>query len=265
MFQLLNTVLQLIAFAGCAVSYAAGEPEEPEQSRHGLSLAAYRADGDFGLAFDTEILFVPLRYEFDRGNWGFQLSVPYLQITGPGAVLLNLGGVNPAVTGGQRQSESGIGDVLGSVVYRLEPIGAAALFADLRLDLKLPTADAAKGLGTGETDFNLQLDLSQYRGAWVVFATAGYSFRGDSALFPQLQSGAYAQAGAARSVQESIAIGVLYDYRQAASSLTADIQEIGPYLSWQLNDHWSFTGLAMTGMSRSSADFSVLAQLRYGW
>lgn len=239
---------------------------DSERGRHALSLAAYSARGDFGLDLDTDIVFLPLRYEYDRGNWGFQLFVPYLEVDGPGAVLVNLGGVNRPVAGATPRKESGLGDVLGSFIYRMDPIGTdSPFFVDLRLDIKLPTADETKGLGTGEADYNLQVDLSRYWGEWVVFATLGYSFRGESELFPDLRSGAYAQFGAALPLRESLSVGAIYDFRQAASNFTSDIQEIGPYVNWQIDQNWSLTGLVMTGMSSASVDLSVLGQLRYSW
>ncbi len=266
--QFLNSAfrysLQLIVFVVYIQSVVGQENSDVLES-HALSLAAYNARGDFGLDLDTDIVFLPLRYEYDRGNWGFQLFVPYLEVDGPGAVLVNLGGVNRPIAGTQARKESGLGDVLGSVIYRIDPIGPNAPFIDLRLDVKIPTADETKGLGTGEADYNLQVDLSRYLGDWVVFATLGYSFRGESELFPDLNSGAYAQLGAALPLRDSMSIGVIYDYRQAASSFTSDIQEIGPYLNWQLDEHWSVTGLIMSGMTSASVDMSVLGQLRYSW
>ena len=211
------------------------------------------------------MLFLPVRYEYDRGNWGFQLAIPYLQIDGPGSVLVNLGGVNRSEAGVAARTESGIGDVVTSVIYRMNPLGVDLPFVDLRLDIKIPTADDQKGLGTGEPDLNIQVDLSQYLGPWVLFATAGYSSRGKTDLFPDLRSGAYAQLGAAFPVREDFSIGLIYDYRQAVSGFTSEIQEIGPYFSWRLSENWTLTGLGMAGMSNSSADLSLLGQLRYIW
>ncbi|MCY4266237.1 MAG: transporter [Gammaproteobacteria bacterium] len=239
--------------------------ESARGGQHALSLAAYRSGGSFSLDLDTNILFLPVRYEYDQGNWGFQLSVPYLEVDGPGSVLVNLGGVNRVVAPTWARKESGVGDVLTTVVYRVNPLAASLPFIDLRLDVKIPTADEQKGLGTGETDYNLQVDLSQYLGKWVVFATAGYSFRGQTELFPDLRSGAYAQLGAALPLLEEFSVGIIYDFRQAVSGFTSEIQEIGPYFSWQFDEHWTFTGLGMTGLNNASVDYSFLAQLRYNW
>ena len=60
-------------------------------------------------------------------------------------------------------------------------------------------------------------------------------------------------------------MGALFDYREAASALTNDIVEAGPYLNWQINDRWSLTGFSLFGFTDSSVDFSVLGQLRYSF
>lgn len=191
--------------------------------------------------------------------------MPYLQVEGPGAVLINLGGVNQAVAGDEVTRESGLGDIVGSVIYHVPAADNSALFLDVRLDVKLPTADENKALGSGELDMNLQLDVSRYWSELLLFASVGYSVRGSSTLFPDLKDGAYLQLGAARNLTESISVGALVDYREAASTLTDDIAEAGPYVNWQLDENWSFTAFSLFGFTDASVDYSVLGQLRFSF
>ncbi len=238
---------------------------DPAQEAHALSLVAYHGHGDFGFDVDTDITYLPLRYEYDVGNWGFQLLVPMLTVDGPGSVLINLGGVNRIFAGSERRQESGLGDIVGSLIYRTRRRSSSATFIDLRLDIKMATANEEKGLGSGETDVNLQVDLSQYVGQWLLFGSIGYSLRGESELYPDLRDGTFAQFGAAFPIQDTVSMGLLYDFREAVSSFTSDIHEVGPYVNWQLNDNWSLTGMTMAGLTRASVDYSALAQLRYSW
>lgn len=260
---IVNKVIQTIVFVGLTSQAMAQNPSHGKQ--HALSFAGYLGRGDFGLAADTEIQYFPVRYEYDNANWGFQALVPYLKVAGPGAVLINLGGVNQAVAGDQVTRESGLGDIVGSVIYHLPATENSPLFLDLRLDVKLPTADENKALGSGELDLNLQLDASGYWNQLLLFASVGYSVRGNSSLFPDLKDGAYLQLGAARSLTEAISVGALIDYREAASTLTDDIAEAGPYVNWQLDDNWSFTAFSLFGFTDASVDYSVLGQLRFSF
>ena len=260
---MIKKVLYLIVFqAVVSTSYA---QDNPAGSSHAVSVAGYFASGDFDLPADTEIFYMPVRYEFDSKNWGFQLLVPHLRLNGPGAVLINLGGVNRAVAGSDVTRESGLGDIVGSAIYHLPVTGESGPFVDLRMDIKLPTADETRGLGSGETDLNLQVDVAQYWGSTLWFASLGYSFRGSSTLYPDLSNGAYVQLGLARQVSNTVSVGGILDYREAASSFTDYILEVGPYVNWQFNDDWSFSAFSLFGFSGASVDASVLGQLRYSF
>lgn len=230
-----------------------------------LGIGAYLAEGDYGAAESTELFYFPVTYAIDAGQWGFQIQVPRLEVTGLGNVLVNVGGVTRAVAGTQRETAQGLGDVIASLVYRLAPISASAPVIDLRLGLKLPTADESKSLGTGETDYSLQVDVSQNAGKNILFATIGHNFRGKSELFPGLKDSSYLQVGLARPIAEKWNAGIFYDYRQAASDFADESQELVPYFNWEISDRWSFTGLTTVGFSEASADFGLMVQLNLRW
>ena len=239
--------------------------QEAAEIRQALSVGAYVASGDFGLPLTTDIVYLPLGYEVNRGNWGLQLLLPALQVDGPGAVLINLGGLDRAVAGTQRSRQRGLGDSIGSVIYRFDPIASGAPFIDLRLDVKFPTADADKGLGTGELDYQLQLDLSQAFGRVLGFASLGYNRRGKSERYSGLKNSAYAQLGLATNLSPRLAAGAFYDYRAAPSAFTPESHELSPYVSWQLARRWSLTTLATRGFTAASAEWSLYSVLRYAW
>lgn len=230
-----------------------------------LSAGFYRAEGDFGLRQDTDITYFPISFEVDNDKWGFQLVASHLELEGPGAVLINVGGINQAVAGSQINRESGIGDTLASVIYHFEPSSQLGPFFDLRLDVKLPTADESKGLGTGETDFNVQLDISQQWRSILLFSSLGYSVRGKSDLYAGLKSGALAQLGFAANLTADLSGGVFYDYRERASDFTPESHELSPYISWRFSDRWTLTTLLTKGFTDASPQWSLYSSLRYSW
>lgn len=244
------------------------KPSHAQQAndwQQALAVGAYFARGDYGELVDTELWYFPLSYEANRGPWGFQLLVPHLRVTGLGNVLINIGGVTQSVAGNEVTTSSGVGDSIASLIYRLDPWSATAPFVDLRLDVKIPTADAGKALGTGETDYSMQVDVSQAFGDSAWFATLGYNTRADSPLYPGLQNSLFTQVGFATPLTDRFSAGLFYDYRQAASEFSPESHELVPYFSYQLNDNWSFTGFTTWGFTDASADIAVLGQLRFSW
>ena len=147
----------------------------------------------------------------------------------------------------------------------MDPISENSPFIDFRLDVKLPTADREKGLGSGETDYSTQVDFSQFYGNSILFATLGYTFRGSTDFYAGLEDSAYAQFGVAKPVSERLNIGVFYDFREPASQFSPEIHELAPYFSWKISERWLFTGLAAFGFTKASADTALLGQLSYSW
>ena len=185
--------------ASMAIMTSLGVPlacaEEPVATSRGVSIGAYFASGTYGANAETEIRYFPVSYEASFGKWSLSMMLPYLEVTGLGNVLVNVGEVTRAVAGIERTTSGGVGDVIATAIYRLEPQSVTAPFIDLRLDMKLPTADEDRGLGTGEVDYSLQLDFSKNVGDGSAFATIGFSFRGKSDLYQGLRDGAFAQVG----------------------------------------------------------------------
>jgi hypothetical protein len=239
--------------------------EEQTATEQTLSVGAYYSNGDYGEPVDTEIFYFPVSYERRHGKWGFLMSLPHLEVSGLGNVLPNVGGVNPARAGTQQSTSRGLGDAQASVIYQFDPVSANTPFIDLRFDVKIPTADEEKSLGTGEYDYSMQLDLYQALASSTLFGSVGYSFRGKSTLFEGLKDGAYVQLGVTRPLSDRWSIGVIYDYREAASSFSAETHEVLPYFSWEITGNWSFTGYAAKGFTESSPDIAVVGQLNYHW
>ena len=230
-----------------------------------LSVSSYFSSGDYGESLKTDILYFPVSYSVNKGKWAAELTVPHLRVDGVSSVLVNVGGVNRAVAGTAREQNSGIGDSTLAVTYQMDPISESSPFIDLRLDIKIPTADQNRGLGTGEMDYSTQVDISQNYGNSVLFGTFGYTFRGKTDLYAGLEDSAYLQLGVARPLNPKWNIGAFYDFREPASMFSAEVHELVPYFSWQISESWSFTGLTAFGFTEASADTAVLGQISYSW
>ena len=236
-----------------------------QQSEHRLHFGAYFAEGGFNGHSNTTIRHLPVGYQWRGERWSFQLLAAGLSVTGVGNVLVHIGEVTRAVAGSEVTTEAGLGDSLAGIGYALEPFAEWAPFVDLRLDVKLPTADENRSLGTGRTDFSLQVDLSQVYGATTWFASFGRNFRGRADLFPELNDNSFAQLGLARPLSERVSAGVFYDYREAPAAFTKETHELYPYFSYRLSPRWSLTALFGRGFTEGGADYAVLGQLSYEW
>jgi len=246
----------------CVGSIANAQEANPIQQT--FSLGAYFSEGDYGESVDTTVLYFPLTYETQVGKWGFQVQASHLEIEGLGNVLVNVGGATRAMAN-EKTLSSGVGDTTAVVTYQLDPIFQNGPFIDFRADVKIPTADEAKSLGTGETDYGFQVDLYQPYNNVNVFASIGYRWRGESAIFTGLKDSSYGQLGFVTPVSNTVSAGLIYDYREAASTFTEDSHELLPYISWALSKSWTFSGFASWGFTDASPDVAVIGQVSYRW
>jgi hypothetical protein len=235
-----------------------------------VATGAYFSTGDYGLPDDTSIYFIPLSYERSVGNWNLQVSAAHLQISGYGNVLVNVGGVgrNEFVELEQDLQTTrtrGVGDTLLSATYQWPTYSENAVFMDLGFEVKLPTADEYAGHGTGEVDYGVQLDVYKLLGTTTLFGTLGYKFRGQSTLFDQMSDSGLVSLGFSQPLSERWSYGVIYDFREAASTSSGETHEILPYLSWSPVPAWSVMFYTAKGFTQDSPDIAVGAQLGYRW
>jgi len=248
----------LLALAVLLPAEAAAQPAE-----HTIHFGAYFAEGRFNGHSDTTIRHLPVGYRWRGERWGFELLAAGLSVTGVGNVLVNVGEVTRAIAGSEVTTETGFGDTIAGVSYAIDPLAEWMPFVDLRLETKIPTADESRGLGTGEFDHSLQVELSRAIGEFAWFAGFGHNFRGRGDLFPGLRDNHFLQLGFARQFANGASAGLFYDYRGAPAEFAKETHEIYPYASFPLVRGWSFTALLGRGFTGGSADYALQGQLSY--
>lgn len=257
----MNKLWKWVVVLGVGASSWIGSASAAEQSEWRVGTGVDYSSGSYGETEDTDIVYVPVMIRYMRFPWTAKLTVPYLQIEGPGGVV---GGVDGPVQTGQESGsttrESGLGDVVAALVYSLDPWSANAPALDFTAKAKLPTADEGKDLGTGEADYSLQLDVSQRLGAWSPFATAGYQFMGSSDEL-KLDDRFYGSLGLSRALPGKSSAGVSYDFRKAASSTSEDSHEVGLFGAWRMAPEWRMSAYTAAGLSDGAPDFNVGVQV----
>ncbi|MDO8908824.1 MAG: transporter [Pseudohongiella sp.] len=257
--------LSVLVVTSCGV--AAQEPAataDPDgYLRHSSALALYVSKGFYGQELPTYVRYLPYTHEVSIPGWRFKASLPALEIDGPGNVLVEIGSVGREST--SLVAERGVGDVVLSGTYELPALGNGLPFFDITLDLKLPTADESRGLGTGRPDVGIQLDAYQTLGALTLFGSVGYRYRHRSPVFEGLNDSASLSLGISLPLSDRWQSGVIYDFRQAASAFSGETHEVLPYLSWAPTDQWSLMCYVVKGFTEDSADRAAGIQLTRRW
>src|SRR3989475_11621068 len=158
-----------------------------DEPRFSLSTSVNYSVGDYGTGKDTTILYVPFTLgveTFDR--FRLNVTVPFIYQDTQNVVLTGGGVASRKEQKGKlaqparSTTESGLGDVLlkASVVL----VEERDLIPEVTpyLKIKFPTADEDRGLGTGEFDETLGVDVSKRLiDALFGYLTLSYTFIGD--------------------------------------------------------------------------------------
>ncbi len=256
----------LTRFAAALLALALGATPllSPAGEETGLTLSAGLdySTGEYGLAAETDLVYLPVSLKYSDSPWTFKLTAAYLHLTGPGSIAADGPGASLVGASTRRATESGLGDVLASITYATEAPAFGDNYLDLTLKVKLPLADADRGLGTGEVDYTVQLDILRSEGPWTPFATVGYRFIGESRRF-DLNDAWLASLGLDRRFNAAISAGLVLDFREAIAAGADNGLELIPYLAWSLGGGYSLSAYGIAGLSDGSPDLGVGTQLSY--
>jgi hypothetical protein len=229
-----------------------------------FGVGAEYTTGKYGGTEKTDTLYVPFVVKHETGPWMLKATIPYLRNSGPGNVVgagadrVTLPGASSA-----RRTESGLGDIVASAFYTLRDERSSGLGVDAGLKVKLPTADEAKGLGTGEMDYALQADFFKpLDSALTVFGSLGYRWYGDPPGV-SLRNVPYGALGLSRRMSAETTVGVAWDYRPRITSGGAAISEATAFWSQRLSREWKLQLYGVVGFSDGSPDGGIGALLDY--
>lgn len=217
-----------------------------------MSVGADYSTGDYGGDRDTETWVIPLIAKYETGPMTFKASVPFIRTTGPGDVI----GIGPdriPVEGAENETatESGIGDLVLSGGYTV--LQNSGLLLEVIGKVKLPTADEDRALGTGKTDFALQLDAATVISGVTLFGTVGKKKYGD----PEgrdYRDPYYGSIGAGYRVVPSTFAGASYDWRDNVTRTGSEIRELTLFASHRLDEQWKVQAYLIRGFSDNSPD-----------
>lgn len=210
-------------------------------------------NGDYGGDDDVSTLYAPVNIKYRGGRLGLRLTVPYLEVGGPGIVVDEGGQLVP----GPDRTDSGLGDVIvAATVYDVVAIADRGFYVDLTAKVKFGTADEGKGLGTGERDYVLQGEWYKDFERVGLFGTLGYKTYGDPPGV-DLDDAAFASLGADYRFAGVTRAGLIFDYRESAVRGGDPLQELTLFASFATGNGMSLQPYVLGGLSDSSPDWGA--------
>ena len=254
-------LLQIIALLGCLFLLQGVATAQDNDPKFTLSTGVDFASGTYGGDVDIEDIYVPLTATVDYGRVTFRLTVPYLSVRAPEGTIFDSGG-EPLPGSGALTTESGLGDVIGSVtIYDVINNQQLGLAMDLTGKVKFGTADENKGLGTGESDYTVQADLYKFVDDLTLLGSLGYKYRGDPTGV-DLDNVLMASVGGTYRFSPGVKGGVFFDYRESAISGSDSIQELTGFVSRRIAESWRLQVFVLTGFTDSSPDWGGGFQIK---
>lgn len=248
-------LIQTAPLLGCLIMLqgvvAVAQDSNPDFT---LSTGIDFTSGTYGGDVDIEDIYIPITATIDSGRVAFRLTVPYLSVKAPEGTIVDSGGT-PLPGSGALTTESGLGDIIGSVtVYDVINSQRLGLAMDLTGKVKFGTADEDRGLGTGESDYSVQADVYKFMDDFALLGSVGYKFRGstDDIDFNDVLM---ASVGATYKITPDVNGGLFFDYRESAISGNDSVQELSAFVSRRVSENWRLQVYALTGFTDSSVDW----------
>src|SRR5436853_5378373 len=252
-----------LALIVAGVTPALAAEDDPRWS---FSTSVNYSVGDYGTNKDTTIVYVPFTLgvrPIDR-LW-LSLTLPYIYqssedvvVTGGGVAARKRGGGGKFAAPERSTSESGLGDMLLRVSYVVLEEGELIPEIAPYVKIKFPTADSDRGLGTGEFDETIGVDLSKRLiDGLFGFVTLSYTFVGDPPGTNFRDSFGWS-VGPAYSMGP-LSLFTFLDGSTAISPGQSDPLELRVGAEYRLTRALKFTGAVTRGLSNGSADWGVSA------
>lgn len=237
---------------------SAQDAAQPEPGKWRVSAGFDYSKGDYGDDEDTKIVAIPMSVSYAKFPWTGKLSIPYLEIDGPGVVVGGADGRTIVEGAGGTTESSGLGDTVASLMYSFDTWSENAPYVDVTAKVKIPTGDEDEDLGTGAFDYRAQVDLAQPMGDWMPYGTLGYQVFGSSDDY-DLDNRFYLSLGTDYRITKATRVGLVYDFKQAASE--DNVSEASAYVSHKLNAEWTVNAYTVAGFSDGSPDWALGSQV----
>lgn len=270
---------------GAVAADAEGPPHPPPQWR--VSAAMNYSSGSYGTDSRTNILYAPMTVRRIFRDGDISLTIPFVSISGKGAARL-VGGVptrtsssataSPVGTlasgagGGKRPgasplssrtTDSGLGDIIVRGRYYLIEESSFMPLVAITGRVKVPTADADRGLGTGEFDEGAGVELTKrVADRWLTYLSGGYTFIGD-APDTNFNNQWWYDVGIGYDVTDNFHISVFYEEYRALVDTVNNARDLLALANYAVDDTVHLTGSLLVGLSNGAPNYGFGGGVRF--
>lgn len=241
----------LVAALGFASGAANAEQDQYTTVAGGFEYSS----GSYGTGSTTDITTIPVSVLYETGPWSLKLTVPYLQVTGEGEIVV--GGINrgkrstSTTTTTTRTIQSGLGDIVTMLTYNL--YSGENYESGVNLSGRIKFGTASQTLGTGQNDYAVQLFLYHDIGRFTPSIMFGYDMLGSSAQLP-LNNVYYGAVGGSYKFSDQANAGIEYRYVQKASATSAEQRQATLYSNFQVGTDLYLRAYLLKGYADGSPD-----------
>ncbi len=264
-----------------------GPEQRPSSERNWqVGLTPSYSSGNFGTGITSEFVYVPLSIRRLFRDGDVTVVIPFVSVTSNGTATLVGGQPTPTlpgtctkksgteidtdkpeclallragqgVTTGQKVTNSGLGDIiLRGRYYIVEEKEYLPLIA-VTAKIKVPTAAASQGLGTGALDHGYGIEMSKLIGEkWITFFDGGYNFIGDPDG-RELQNQYWFDVGGGRYLTKNFLVSVYYEEYRALVADRVNIRDVFFAFNYKASAAWRFNGGVLVGLSNGAPDYGV--------
>ena len=235
------------------------------------------SSGRYGGETSTEVLHTPITARRLFADGDVTLILPHTCVWGDGGVTVVNGipvrterleragtdgtrterlGEEGALAGSPRTSSCGLGDVIVRGRYYVVDGGRVPTVA-LRAHVKTPTASADRGLGTGQFDEGVGVEVSQGLGrGTLLMADGGYTVIGDPHGF-ELDDNWWYDLGVGQDLAGGVVnVSVFYEWYRALAPGLEDARDVLAALTVR-GRGWQVQVAALAGLSDGAPDHGV--------
>lgn len=251
----------IFAFSVIASVVFVPAAQAEESGKFSLEAGVDYNSGKYGGSQSTDVLYVPVTAKYQSSLWSVKLTVPYLQITGPGNVINVLNGVTVTGAASTPVTRSGMGDVIAAATHNVYNSNSGFLI-NLTGKIKFGTASRSQGMGTGKNDYALQTDAYQVSGKFITFGTLGYRVYGSTAAYT-LNNAYYGSLGVSYRFDQATNGGLMLDAGQKITATGASHKKAIVFINHKLDSSWKAQGYLLKGFTNSVPDWGGGASATY--
>ena len=181
--------------------------------------------------------------------------------SGPGAAEPPEAAAPDDVTGEARdfaddRNVQGMGDATLSAAWSFQDIGGTPLYVDVTGRVRLPTGNAARGLGRGTTDYATLAEMGWDGRRGGVFVLGGRQYLESTATVNRRDIW-QSSAGGWVNVGRASLVGVQGNWRQLATTRGVSSRSLDVFLNLGMVAGWRLDVSGSAGLTRFNPDYSI--------